>query len=95
MANPHFQLSQCAQDWVQPSDHPCRSSNSAMSFSQRWWAALMRPAKVQISAASSVMERMALPCDFAQLLGVYFTPRARCLHQENAALGAETPATGS
>jgi hypothetical protein len=55
---PHFQFNQWAHDCVALSDHPLRRSNSAINISQRWFAALMWPARVQISASSSSMERM-------------------------------------
>ena len=57
-AMPHFQLSQWAQDCVAPSDQPVRRSNSAIRTRKRWLAALMWPASVQISVASSSIEGM-------------------------------------
>src|SRR5690606_579636 len=52
---PHFQLSQCAHDCVEPSAQPSRRSNSAIRTSQRWLAAFRWPASSVICASSSAI----------------------------------------
>jgi len=50
---PHLKFSQCAQEASLPSPQPSLRSNSAMSISQRYWAALSCPARAVICASSS------------------------------------------
>ena len=56
---PHLKFSQCAQERNRPSDQPSRRSNSAISRSQRYWAAFNWPASSVICAsrAASVASR--------------------------------------
>src|SRR5688572_16383177 len=53
---PHFQLSQCAQDFTPHSAQPPRRSSSAIKDRNRAFAAFKWPAKVVISSTSAGVE---------------------------------------